>query len=131
MYKMSKDANYSLITRMLLDSGASVAHRDRQGRTYLMHALDAGDFESAKALVSRGIDVNAADQSGTTALMCVMKGALTGAQIASMCEMLLAKGANPGVRNVSKMTAYEMAASQKDRETREAGVKALGRVKGR
>jgi len=125
MFKLSKDPRYTQISRMLMEKGASVHHKDRQGRTYLINALEAGDFDVAQSLIDRGIDVKPADSGGTTALMCVMKGALTGPQITTMCKRLLEKGADPSKRNRGGKTAYDLAKSQPDRETKEAGTRAL------
>ena len=125
MYRLSRDPRYSEISRALLDHGATVDHRDKNGKTYLMFALDSGDFDTAKALVERGVDVNSADSKGNTALMCATKGSLTGAQIEAICKLMLQKGADARKRNQGNRTALEMARNHPDKETREASIKAL------
>jgi cytohesin len=129
MFRLSKDPQYSKISRALLESGASPNKRDKNGKTYLMFALDAGDFESAKLLIDKGVEVDASDNKGVTPLMCAVKGSLTGPQIESICKIMLEKGADPNKRNKGNVTALEMAGSHPDKETRAAGVKALKHAK--
>ena len=58
-----------LIAQTLLDRGAAVDGKNRQGETALMHART---FDIAKLLISRGADPMAQDNKGFTALMHVV-----------------------------------------------------------
>jgi len=56
------------IVDILLDAGASVNARSRQGATPLMQAVQEGALETVRHLLGRSADVDAADARGFTAL---------------------------------------------------------------
>src|SRR5437899_1324783 len=67
----------ALATPLLLTQGADPAAKDPQGRTMLMLAAasDAIPIDAVKALLDRGVDVNASTLSGETALgLAKMRG---------------------------------------------------------
>jgi ankyrin repeat protein len=56
------------VIEALLDHGAPIDARDSEGRTGLIWAVYARDYSSTVALVTRGADINATDNSGSTVL---------------------------------------------------------------
>ncbi|MET0639693.1 MAG: ankyrin repeat domain-containing protein, partial [Hyphomicrobium sp.] len=52
----------------LLDGGASLASRDRQGETPLTHAAKSGHADILELFLARGAVINARDLDGSTAL---------------------------------------------------------------
>lgn len=68
----------------------------------LMHAASEGDVQTMKALLSGGVDVNAANQGGQTALMLA---ALMGHS--EIVTLLLAAGADPDSRDRLGLTALD------------------------
>ena len=125
MYKLSRLPSYTAICKLLIDRGTKLDHRDRQGRTYLMSALDIGNAEIARAIIAHGADVNLADSNGHTALMYAVRGALSAADTGDICKKLLDNHANREAKNVHGKTALDLARGQSDKEIRAAGVKAL------
>jgi ankyrin repeat protein len=57
------------IIELLLESGADVNAKDKDGRTPLMWAANQGDPDAVDKLLKRGVDVNAADNDGITAIL--------------------------------------------------------------
>jgi ankyrin repeat protein len=55
------------IVKLLLDHGANVHARDRNGWTALMHAARNGNGEAVKLLLARGAEIEAKDREGQTA----------------------------------------------------------------
>ena len=56
-------------TRALIDAGADVNIKDKDGSTALMWASDNGHTETVKLLIDAGADVNIKNKYGRTALM--------------------------------------------------------------
>ncbi|KAJ8388801.1 hypothetical protein AAFF_G00130340 [Aldrovandia affinis] len=99
--------------RVLLDMGANVNARDKNGKTALLHALASSDgltvnnTANIQLLLEKGADVRAATEEGETALsllVFLVKEALEGSaedarEIGSFClattRLLLAHGADP------------------------------------
>ena len=59
----------ALATRHLLDAGAPIEARNRQGETALLVAIDSGYRAALQTLLAAGANVNARDTKGETALM--------------------------------------------------------------
>ena len=79
--------------RIMLDAalagGISVNSRDRNGRTALSVALQAGDGDMVEMLLSRGVDVNLATLDGLTPLLIGVRLGLT-----ELVALLLGAGAD-------------------------------------
>jgi ankyrin repeat protein len=61
-------------TSILIEiGGAKVDFIDDLGRTYLMQAARVGSLPIVDLLISKGVDINAADNNGTTALAIAYK----------------------------------------------------------
>jgi len=59
--------------RLLIQAGADVHARDKDGRTALMWAARCGDADRVRLLIQAGADVNARDDFGHTALDTAVK----------------------------------------------------------
>ena len=78
--------------------------RDRQGRTPLMLAAEAGNAALVGVFARHGADVNAVDTDGETALMKAAYG-----DHLDVLELLVSKGAAPDMRNNEGFLALEIA----------------------
>ncbi|MCY4328525.1 MAG: ankyrin repeat domain-containing protein [Endozoicomonadaceae bacterium] len=58
------------ITAFLVENGANMHAHSDGCQTVLMHAITGRNIESIKYLLDKGVDVNAQDAYGKTALMC-------------------------------------------------------------
>lgn len=87
----------------LLASGASPNAVDDAGATALMHAALYASDDCVKLLLDKGATVNTTTPNGSTALMWA-----TGEE--SKVKLLLARGANPSLRNKKELTAAYLAA---------------------
>jgi ankyrin repeat protein len=65
---------YSEMVKALIDKGADVNAKDKDGQTALMLAAGGGYTEIVKALIEKGADVNAKNNTGDTALSLAKKG---------------------------------------------------------
>ena len=108
--------------KLLLDAKADVKAKDKKGWNALMFASKSvfrrdefgahgdgmivwlGATKIIEQLISAGIDVNAQNNDGETALMLAIK-----AGNAHFAETLLAKGANPNIKNKAGKTAGDYA----------------------
>ncbi|MGH9764929.1 MAG: ankyrin repeat domain-containing protein, partial [Blastocatellia bacterium] len=78
--------------------------------TVLMTAVGEGDnVKGAELLLDRGVDVNAVNDDGDTALM---NAAVYGSQLC--VELLIRRGANVNARNKQGMTALKAALHPSD-----------------
>jgi ankyrin repeat protein len=66
------------VVKMLLQAGAQIDARDRQGCTALMWALSQGEADSVKALLAAGANVNLKNVYGDSALNLAARGAHSG-----------------------------------------------------
>ncbi len=94
--------------RMLLDAGASPnTQMPYSGYTPLILAAGRNDAKMLGMLLEHDVDVNAADASGSTALMWAAYSAETGP--ATAVETLLLAGADPAIANRKGETAVALA----------------------
>ncbi len=78
--------------------------KDRQGRSALHRAVEAGDFLAAAALLNEGANPNLADRTGRTPLhYAVLVGS------ADMVAMLLAAGADVCATDRHKVSPMDLA----------------------
>ncbi len=115
---------------MLLDAGADVRAKDRQGITALLAAIDAPDhftyqeqfkysLEIASLLIGRGADVNARSAAGGTPLVAALRR-----RHYDVVRSLLDHGADPNVRDRNGVSALGLAAESPAAEwLRKAGAK--------
>lgn len=142
LFSAIRNNNLDVLKRNL--NTTSLNSRDRRGATPLMHAAAYGSIEAMKLLLEAGAGVNAANDFNATALLwcardpdkaqlLIEQGADVNAQskqgrtplmLASMRDggsrivaLLLAKGANPKVKDNRKETALGLAAETGDVQT--------------
>ncbi len=87
-------------TQMLIDAGADVNTRDKNGETALMWASAKGDSERVKLLINAGADVNAIDN------VCAHTALMT-ASTAEIVRLLIEAGADINLSAKSIWTALE------------------------
>jgi uncharacterized protein len=80
------------VARALLDRGAAVDAKDREGATALARAAQAGKIAVAKLLIDRGAGLNARAVDGSTPLFYAAE-----ADRAAMVRLLLEKNADPDI----------------------------------
>jgi ankyrin repeat protein len=91
------------IARLLIDKGADVRKKYKNGSTPLMIAAYTGRTEIAGLLIGKGTDIEAANEAGWTALMYSIIGKET-----ELMRQLLDGGADISVRNNSGQTALDL-----------------------
>ena len=88
LHSIATNATMVFFALMLLEKGASMSIRDRNGRTALHVAVRRGNVDLAKAMLSKGAPLNVADNEGRTALhMAVNCGNV------DLVKAMLSKGA--------------------------------------
>jgi len=97
--------NYCAIGRTLLQHGAIVDARDKEGETALIHAAEAGNIPLVNTLLQQGANVNANRDHGRTALMAAASGGHR-----AILRILLQHGAVIGSRDETDWTALTHAA---------------------
>ncbi|MBD8631743.1 ankyrin repeat domain-containing protein [Oxalobacteraceae sp. CFBP 8755] len=90
--------------RALLDKGAKV---NQPGWTALHYAAASGDAAIAQLLIERGAQVNALSPRPSGAVSPLMMAAREGQD--AMVRLLLAKGADAGLKNTEGFTAAQLA----------------------
>jgi ankyrin repeat protein len=97
------DAGCGPLAHRLLDSGASLAARDRLGAMPLAHAARAGHAPLVELFLAQGAAIDARNLAGATALYAAAES-----DRAAVVALLLAKGADanlPGRADVSPLAA--------------------------
>ena len=89
----------------LLDGGASLASRDRQGATPLTHAANSGHVDILELFLARGAVINARDLDGSTALFVAAER-----DNQLVVQSLVAHGADVNFPGRSGLTPIEAAA---------------------
>ena len=99
-------ANDSALVLKLLKQGAELEWRNPSvyGRTALAVACRFGSYEAAEALCAHGAELDTRDDNQSTPLMLA---ACTGRT--KICEMLLALGADPSLKDKHGDTALDEA----------------------
>ncbi len=96
------------IAAMVMNAGADVNLMDLSGKTALHHLAAGavrveGSAEFLKAMMDKGLQINAQDNLGETALMKAVK-----VRNAAMVEMLLTAGADAKLVNKAGQSALQM-----------------------
>jgi ankyrin repeat protein len=95
------------VVRALLDQGASVNAKDKNGTTALDSAAIKGKVDVVRLLLDRGADVSAKNNFGWTPLICaVMFGKV------DIARLLLDKGAGVNAKDNNGFTALRWAARE-------------------
>ncbi|MFZ5867999.1 MAG: ankyrin repeat domain-containing protein [Thermodesulfobacteriota bacterium] len=121
---------YSPVTpdvgKLLLDTGAEVDARNREGQTALMKAAWQGHSELVKLLLERRADVNAQDAHGVTPLM-----EASGRGYLDVVKLLLEKGAERNIKTRNGVTAVNWAADWSKPEVAKTILMMAGEVNAR
>jgi ankyrin repeat protein len=96
---------HTAVARYLLDQGANVNAKDADGRGALMYASSGPFAETVKLLLDRGAQV---DLQGTAEGFTALMTAAAEGQLA-VVQLLLARGANPSIRDEDGDTAASFA----------------------
>ncbi|MYA15498.1 MAG: hypothetical protein F4Z28_01360, partial [Gammaproteobacteria bacterium] len=94
----------------LLALGAEVDVRNYKGKTALHYAAKAGFFIVINLLIEKGATVDALDRNGETALFEAIRSTIKdGEKQRAAIEALLAKGADPNLKNRKGQTPLQIA----------------------
>ncbi|MFH1643903.1 MAG: ankyrin repeat domain-containing protein [bacterium] len=115
------------IVEYLIDNGANVYIKDKEGRNalgytndlsmkislmpipdFLFSAAAQGNFEAVKKALSKGVKIDAQDSNGKTALIWAVS-----ADDQKIIEYLLKQGADPSHNDIFNKTAFHFAKSEK------------------
>ena len=100
-------ANDSALVLKLLKQGAELEWRNPNGWTPLAIACQRGRYEAAEALCAHGAELDVRDDSQNTPLMWAACSGFNGST--KICEMLLALGADPSLKDNNGKTALDYA----------------------
>ena len=104
---VSQWADQPALIRFLLESGADFRATTKAGKTMLMIAASHGKEDIVAVAITKGVDVNARDTNGVTALMEAVAGRWDAH--ASIAKSLLVNHADANVKDNSGRTAIEKA----------------------
>ena len=94
----------------LLELGADVDVRNYKGKTALHCAAKAGFLKVIHLLIEKGAAIDAVDNNGETALFEAIRSTIkNGEKQRAALEALLAKGADPNVKNSKGQTPLQVA----------------------
>jgi ankyrin repeat protein len=93
------------LARRLLDDGASLASRNREGSTPLSRAAKSRHADVIELFLARGASINARDLDGSTALFVASEQ-----DSLPIVQLLIAHGSNVNLPGRSGLTAIEAAA---------------------
>jgi len=94
----------------LLALGADIDVRNYKGKTALHYAAKAGFFTVINLLIEKGATVDALDKNGETALFEAIRSTIKdGEKQRAAIEVLLAKGADPNLKNRKGLTPLQVA----------------------
>jgi ankyrin repeat protein len=108
---LDREARSLRIATLLLDHGAAINARDRQGRTALHGVAERGQLSGAQLLVSRRAAIDPADASGMTPLHFAVKEGH-----AAVAALLLERGADVRARAKDGATVVDRAAGDREME---------------
>lgn len=103
--------NKTMVTQLLLASGADVSFRGEDGHTALSWASYAGHADIVSLLLDAGADVNSMTDHKTTPLMEAAAGGDR-----KTVEILLQRGADPAAREERGLSALDIAEGQGNSE---------------
>lgn len=95
-------------TKLLLKFGCDPNVTNRKGWTPLMIAAFKGDIDMCKILIRSGSETNACNQNGTTPLMYAKEFCHAVGNF-SICELLIAHGADPNFKDRFGRSAFDYA----------------------
>ena len=94
----------SLLIKAFFEAGVSLNGTDQNKKTFLHHAARLGNLELMRVLLDReGIDIEAKDESGTTALSYAV-----GQGNKAIVELLIRKGAKKDTQNSDGITPLQI-----------------------
>ncbi len=94
----------------LLELGADIDVRNYKGKTGLHCAAKAGFLKVINLLIEKGATIDASDNSGETALFEAIRSTIKdGEKQRAAIEILLAKGADPNLKNRKGLTPLQVA----------------------
>ncbi len=100
---------FNEVLALTLAHGADVASTNRYGGTALIPASEHGYVETVKILIAAGVPVNHVNNLGWTAMQEAVLLNDGGPNQQQVVSLLLAAGADPGIRDPQGRTALENA----------------------
>ena len=100
-------AGHLRVAALLVEHGADVQARDKEGKTLLQIAVSANQPDTIRNLVQRGLDVNAPAPNGDTPLL---QSAFSQQDADKVVHALIASGANVEIANREGKTPLRVAA---------------------
>ena len=115
----SRRGDKNIVEQLISKGQAEVDSQDDQGRTALMHSVhfqeewhqQADIAAVSRLLIESGANMDLQDDLGWSALMIACQS-----DCVEVCSMLLDKGANTSLKNIKKLTAFDIAMYSKNRD---------------
>ncbi|MFF2243114.1 ankyrin repeat domain-containing protein [Arthrobacter sp. NPDC058130] len=100
---------FNEVLQLTLAAGADVRSTNRYGGTALIPASEHGHVDTVRILIAAGVPVNHVNKLGWTAMQEAILLNNGGPRQQEVVRMLLAAGADPGIRDPQGRTALENA----------------------
>ena len=111
MYGQTHYEVYQRIARLLVEKGADLKVRDKNGKTPLIVATQVADLPTTNLLLDRGADASVKEKSGYTPLLYTLTERWKDADAAAVVPRLVKAGANVSEQSPTKQTPIQLAQS--------------------
>jgi len=123
LIKASKEGD-SLTVQKLIDAGANINEPVGRGYNALFYAIEYGQFEVVKILISKGAKLESKDSSGNTPLVFAAYYGYNSPNAANIIKLLIKSGADINAKSPYGETILDLALSSAQGDIVDALIKA-------